>query len=210
VSATPFWMFKGFLTEGGIRSPLIIARPGKDDANALNTEAVLHVKDMAPTLLDLAGIEPPKTFDGHDVLPMQGVSWAPMMAGQVASPRGADDVLGFEFWGVRAVRKGPWKLVWVHEPIGDADWQLFDLDRDPGETQDLADAHPEIVTALIAEWERYAAENGVILPNRHQFEGMKEQLPPRPMVAADWPPGSEENYGEPEDDEVFPCSYKDK
>jgi len=210
VSATPFSWFKGTLAEGGIRSPLIITSPAGAGAGSVNREAILHVMDIAPTLLSLAGVEQPRTFDGHDVLPMQGVSWSDMIAGRTRSPRSDDDWLGFELWGNRAVRKGPWKLLWQHEPLGSADWALYDVEHDPGERNNVAASHPDVLAELIADWNTFAERNQVILPNRHQFEGLKDRLPPRPAVDADWPPGSEENYGEPEDDEVFPCAPKAK
>lgn len=213
VSATPFWMFKGMLYEGGIRSPLIVVPPGgrgTSAAGTVNREALLHVMDIAPTLLEMAGVDAPTTFDGREVLPMQGISWAPMIDGRTASPRGSEDWLGFELWGMRAVRKGPWKLLWMHEPFGNERWQLFDVTRDPAEQVDLAPSRPEIVAEMVGHWDAYVAENNVILPDRHQFEGMADQLPPRPAVLGSWPPGSEENYGEPEDDEYFTCSVKAK
>lgn len=212
VSATPFWLFKGSLNEGGIRSPLIVVPPqgAGERAGTINREAILHVQDLAPTLLDLAGVDHPRSFEGRDVLPMQGHSWRPMLQGRSASPRGPEDWLGFEFWGIRAVRKGPWKLLWMHEPFGTEDWQLFNLDRDPAEQVDLADSEPRILAEMLGHWEEYVAQNDVILPDRHQYEGLEEQLPPRPSVLGTWPPGPEENYGEEEDDEFFTCSVKSK
>jgi arylsulfatase len=141
---------------------------------------------------------------------MQGLSWRPMLDGRAASPRTDNDWIGFEFWGMRAIRKGPWKLSWIHEPFGTEEWQLHNVVEDPGELVDLASAQPGILAEMIGHWEEYVAENNVILPNRHQYEGLTEQLPPRPAVAGTWPPGPEENYGEEEDDEFFTCAVKSK
>lgn len=212
VSATPFWMFKGALAEGGVRAPLIVVPPrnARRNAGTVNREALLHVQDIAPTMLELAGVAQPQTVGGRDVLPMQGASWTQMLAGQTASPRSSQDWLGFEFWGMRAVRKGPWKLSWMHEPFGTEEWQLYNLLQDPAEQNDLAGSEPTVVDELMEDWESYVALNNVILPNRHQYEGLEEQLPPRPAVAGTWPPGPEENYGEEEDDEFFTCSVKSK
>jgi arylsulfatase len=210
VSATPFYLAKGTVAEGGIRAPLIVVPPGAHTNGALNTEAILHVKDIAPTLLDIAGVDHPDRFEGRDVLPMQGESWVPMLEGDVTSVRSGDDWLGFELWGNRAVRQGPWKAIWEHAPFGTEAWELYDVVRDPGERVNRASEQPEIVRRLVALWDEYAEENGVILPNRHQFEGMEENLPPRPQVLGSWPPGSEENWNEPEDDEFFVCSVKSK
>ncbi|MCB0258449.1 MAG: arylsulfatase [Calditrichaeota bacterium] len=202
VSATPFWMFKGTMNEGGIRSPLVIVDPKHTNAGSINHHALLHVKDLAPTLLDLANIEPPRQFNGHDVLPMQGASWADMIGGKTPSPRTEDDWLAFEFWHCMTVRKGDWKLTWMPKPVGKDDWRLVNLARDPGERHDLSAENPGKVKELLAHWESYVAENNVILPNRTQYDGLEEKLPPRPPVDGSWPPGPELNYGgeESEDD----------
>ena len=64
LSTTPFYGFKYTTYEGGIRSPLIVVEPKKMNAGKVNTEALMHVKDIAPTFLDLAGITPPAKFKG--------------------------------------------------------------------------------------------------------------------------------------------------
>lgn len=210
VSATPFWLAKGTMAEGGIRAPLFVIAPGRDTNGAVNTDAILHVKDIAPTVLELAGVQHPTTVAGRPVLPMTGQSWVPMLEGRATSPRGDEDWLGFEFWGQRAVRQGPWKAVWMHAPFGTEQWELYDVVRDPGERRNRAADEPAVLDRLIRAWDRYAADNGVILPDRHQFEGMDENLPPRPNVLGSWPPSGEENWGEPEDDEYFVCAVKSR
>lgn len=197
VSATPFWLFKGAMNEGGIRSPLVVVYPGGDEAGAVDHEALMHVMDVAPTFLDLAGIEPPGEFEGHPVHPMQGRSWAGMLRGEVDAPRDDQDWVAWEFWAARAVRKGEWKLVWMPEPFGKGDWRLIDLDADPAERHDLSSEHPEKVAELTRHWDEYMATNHVILPNRTQYDGLVDKLPPRPPVDAEgWPRGPELNWGE--------------
>ncbi len=201
VSATPFWMFKGTMNEGGIRSPLVVVEPKHTNAGNINQKAILHVTDIAPTLLELAGVEQSSQFNERDVLPMQGASWARMLQGEIASPRTENDWLGFEFWHAMAVRKGDWKLTWMPKPIGKSDWRLINLANDPGERNDLAADYPEKVEELLAHWETYVAENNVILPNRTQYDGLEDRLPPRPPVDGDWPRGPELNYDETSESE---------
>jgi len=177
VSMTPFRLYKGLLSEGGIRSPLIVSGPGVQGAGTINKSAVLHVMDIAPTMLDLAGIEHPDAFDGREVLPMAGKSWTSMLAGDVASPRGPDDWLGFEFLGQRVLRQGDWKLLWLHEPWGLGDWQLFNLAEDPAELNDRSAAEPEKKAELMAAWDAYVEQFNVIPADRHAFEQMKKVLP---------------------------------
>ena len=179
VGMTPFRLYKGFLSEGGIRSPLIVSGPGVRGDGAINKEAVLHVMDIAPTMLELAGIPHPETYEGREVLPMAGESWASMMAGETASARGPDDWLGFEFLGMRALRQGDWKLLWLYEPVGIDDWQLFNVVEDPAEMIDLSDQSPGKKEELLASWAAYVEQFNIIPANRHAFEQMAKQLPAR-------------------------------
>jgi len=179
VSMAPFRLYKGSLAEGGIRSPLIISGPGVEGAGTINDSAVLHVMDIAPTLLELAGIDHPDTFEGREVLPMAGESWASMMAGDVASPRGPSDWLGFEFIGQRALRQGDWKLLWLHDPWGIDDWQLFNVREDPAELRDLSAEEPEKRAELLASWDAYVEQFNVIPANRHALEQLYRVLPLR-------------------------------
>jgi len=179
VSMAPFRIYKGWLAEGGIRSPLIISGPGVKGVGEINKEAVMHVMDIAPTILELAGVEHPSTFKGRSIAPVQGKSWVGTLDGSVQSPRSPDDWLGWELFGNRALRQGDWKITWLYEPLGTGDWQLFNLDEDPGEQYDLSVKFSEKKIELIALWDEYAKTNGVIIGNRSPFEGAKKALPAR-------------------------------
>jgi arylsulfatase len=177
VSMAPFRIFKGWVSEGGIRSPLIVSGPGVQGVDELNKEAVLHVMDIVPTMLELAGIEPPSTYKGREIAPVQGKSWVRMLAGSTQSPRTSEDWLGWELFGNRAIRQGDWKITWLYEPFGTEDWQLFNLAEDPGEQYDLSDQFPDEKKELVALWDEYAAMNGVIIGERSPFEGARRALP---------------------------------
>lgn len=193
VSATPFYGFKYTTYEGGIRSPLIVATPGKTNAGHVNTEALMHVKDIAPTFLELAGIAQVNAFKGEAARKMQGKSWATTIHGQSDSPRTTSDYIGTELWNGKSLRKGDWKIVNVPTPIGTGEWQLFNLRNDPGERRDLAVSQADKLKELLADWKEYMAENNVILPNRTTYDGMVDKLPPRPPVyAPDFSRGSEQ------------------
>ncbi len=176
VSMTPFRLFKGWVAEGGIRSPLIVSGPGVQGAGELNKEAVLHVMDIVPTLLELAGIEHPSTYKGRAIAPVQGKSWVRMLDGTAESPRSSDDWLGWELFNNRAIRQGDWKISWLYRPMGTYDWQLFNLAEDPGEQYDLADQYPEKKRELVALWDEYVQTNGVIIGERSPFEGTRKAL----------------------------------
>lgn len=177
VSSVPFRLYKGFVAEGGTRSPLIVSGPGVQGAGEINREAVLHVMDIAPTLLEVAGVQYPSTFEGREIVPMQGKSWAGMLEGKTRSPRNSGDWLGWELFGNKAIRRGDWKVTWLYEPFGTGDWQLFNLAEDPGEQYDLSDKNPGEKKELVALWDEYVKTNGVIIGERSPFEQMQKALP---------------------------------
>jgi arylsulfatase len=177
VSMVPFRIYKGWVSEGGIRSPLIVSGPGVQGAGELNKKAVLHIMDIAPTLLEMAGIEHPSIYKERKVAPMQGKSWVGMLAGSTQSPRTSDDWLGWELFNNRAIRQGDWKISWLDQPFGTEDWQLFNLAEDPGEQYDLSVKFPEKRKALIALWDEYVELNGVIIGERSPLERSRKALP---------------------------------
>jgi len=188
VGMTPFRIYKGWVSEGGIRSPLIVSGPGVQGAGELNKKAVLHVMDIVPTMLELAGVQHPSTYQGREIAPVQGKSWVAMLAGTTQSPRTPDDWLGWELFGNRAIRQGDWKISWLYEPFGTEDWQLFNLAEDLGEQRDLSAKFPEKKKELIALWDQYVETNGVIIGNRSMLEGFRKGFPDAKFEADNYPP----------------------
>jgi arylsulfatase len=188
VGMTPFRVYKGWTAEGGIRSPLIVSGPGVKGAGELNKSAVLHVMDIVPTLLELAGVEHPTTYEEREVAPVQGKSWVTMLDGRAQSPRTSDDWLGWELFGNRAIRQGDWKITWLYRPLGSGDWELFNLAEDPGEQSDLSDKFPEKRMELVALWDEYAKTNGVITGERSPFEGAQKAMPQQVPEFDNYPP----------------------
>ena len=160
-SSTPFTLFKPFIAEGGIRSPLIISGPPQARGGE-TLDAVVHVMDIAPTLLDIAGATYPAPNEDGIPVPQRGASMVSLLTGRADSIRGADDYLAWEFFDWRAVRMGDWKATWIAEPFGAGDWQLFDIAKDPGESHDLADEYPEVTQDLANKWDSYADDVGVV------------------------------------------------
>jgi arylsulfatase A-like enzyme len=188
VSMVPFRQYKGMVTEGGIRSPLIVSGPGVRGAGGLNTQAVLHGMDITPTLLELAGVSHPSTYEGRKVAPMQGKSWVGMLHGRTASPRGSEDWLGWELFNNRAIRQGDWKISWQINPFGISDWELFNLSVDLGEQFDLSSRFPGKKKELIGLWDEYVKRNGVIIGERSPFDTAKKALPDRQPEFDNYPP----------------------
>jgi len=188
VSMTPFSQYKGWLAEGGIRNALIMSGPEiKRPAGSIH-DAVMHISDIMPTLLDFAKTQYPETYQGRQLPPINGKSWAPMLDGKVENVRTGDDVLAWELFGNRALRQGDWKLRWQWQPFGTGTWELFNLATDSAERRNLATKEPEKLTAMLALWDGYVAENNVILPSRTLFETLKNQLPPRVPDDPGYPP----------------------
>jgi arylsulfatase len=188
VSMTPFSQYKGNMAEGGIRNALIVRGPiVKRPAGSIH-RGVLHVADIMPTLLEVAGASYPATVNGQAAPPLMGKSWIKTLAGTEESPRSSQDYLAWEVFGNRAVRQGDWKLRWQYKPYGTEQWELFNLADDMAERHDLAAAQPDKVKALLALWDDYVRANKVILPNRVVWEGMVKKLPDRYPVEAGFPP----------------------
>jgi len=164
VGAGPFRMFKGFVSEGGIRTPLIISGSNVTGSGRIS-DAVVHVKDIPATILNAAGVSHPDTFEGKKVAPLQGKPLTPILNNESAAVRGPEDWIGWQLFGNRAIRQGDWKLLWMCKPFGTSQWQLFNLKDDPGETKDLAAKEPDIRDRLVKHWDEYVKTNNVILPN---------------------------------------------
>jgi arylsulfatase/uncharacterized sulfatase len=154
---TPFRGEKMTTYEGGVRVPLIIAGPEVPSVGLVHGRA--HVADLAPTLLDLAGVP----FGDQD---FDGRSLAPMLTGGVAEVYADTESTAIEVSGTAALSRGKWKITRTPAPYGDGQWRLFDVAADPGETTDLAAAMPERVAELDGHWADYVARNGVVLPSR--------------------------------------------
>ena len=187
-SMTPFSQYKGWTAEGGIRNALIVSGPAVKRPKESINHGLMHVADIMPTLLDVAGVSYPQERNGKTLPPLIGKSWMPMLAGQVDSPRSDRDYLAWEMFGNRAVRQGEWKIRWEHKPFGKADWELFNLTSDPAERHDLATQHPDKLREMIKLWEHYVRTNNVILPSRSMFETLEDQLPPRVPDDSNYPP----------------------
>jgi arylsulfatase len=188
VSMTPFSQYKGWVGEGGIRNALVVSGPNVKRPQGSINQGLMHVADIMPTLLEIAGAGYPKSHDGRELPPLIGKSWGRMLAGQAESPRTGEDYLAWEIFGNRAVRQGDWKVRWEFNRFGKGDWELFDLAADPGERKDLARERPDKLRALLALWDSYVRTNNVILPSRSTFETLEDQLPPRVPDDPGYPP----------------------
>ena len=63
---------------------------------------------------------------------------------------------------MKAFIDGSWKILWMPKPFGKGDWELFNLTSDPGEIKDLSEQYPDKRRELIALWEQYKKDNGIL------------------------------------------------
>ena len=164
-STAPMRMFKGFSSDGGLKVPAIISYPGKLETKAgtFNNQFTT-VLDLPATFLDIALAKHPGTsYKGRQVHPYTGVSMLPFLNGESETVHEPDDVVAWELNDSRAVRKGDWKIILIPGRFGTGDWELFNIKNDPAERNDLSEAEPEKRNEMVAEWEKYASANGIII-----------------------------------------------
>ncbi|SCZ39947.1 MULTISPECIES: arylsulfatase [unclassified Pseudomonas] len=171
VANAPLAGHKFMASEGGLRVPLIIGGAIKG-LRPHTTRALAHIADIAPTILEAAGIELSNgTYAGREVEVMRGSSLLTLLRDESASVHAADETIGYELAGNSAVFKGDYKLLRNLPSAGDNQWHLYDLSRDPGETKDLRDELPELYTQLKEEYRKYSAEVGVLpMPDGYDYK----------------------------------------
>lgn len=130
--------------------------------------------DVTPTLLDLARARDDGSRSAPALLRPEGRSLVDLLQAREQEVRGPRDSLGSELFFRRAVRRGDWKAVYLPgNPLIPyqfsaslpARWELYNLRRDPGETTDLADRYPRLLSRLVRSWDAYAERTGVVLPS---------------------------------------------
>jgi len=159
--SAPFSRYKGYSREGGMVTPMIISGAGVGPRGEMNRSYVT-VMDLAPTMLQVAGVEYPS--DGS-VLPMLGESTLPLLSGTSSVVHDSTYVTTLYHAGHAFVRRGRWKLVNLEPPFDESGFQLYDIEADPGETNDLAEARPEVFGEMVQLWRRQRFELGIILPS---------------------------------------------
>lgn len=154
-----FSRFKRSAREGGITAPFIVAGPKVGPSGVVN-DAYLTVMDLAPTFLEIAGGEYP---DDGSVRPMLGESMVSWMAD--LAPVHDENYVTTLYHGGRAfVRKGNWKLVNLDSPFDESSFELFNLEADPGETNNLSEEEPEKYAEMLALWRAERKKLGIVLP----------------------------------------------
>jgi arylsulfatase A-like enzyme len=163
VGNTPFKFYKQNTHEGGIHVPLIIKWPkGVKDTGSLRDQ-FHHVNDIVPTIYEAIGISPPDTYRGLEQMPISGVSMNYTFDDKEAKTRKL--VQYYEMVGHRGIYANGWKAVTRHTPgvsFDDDVWELYHVEVDRSETNDLAKQEPDRLNELIALWWEEAENEGVL------------------------------------------------
>jgi len=163
VSNTPFRLWKREAHEGGIATPLIASWPLGISAKGSVNRQPGHLIDIMPTCLDAGGGSYPSEYNGQKIQPMEGLSFAPVFQGL---ERKEHDEIAWEHFASRGIRCGKWKLVsqthdkWMNARPGP--WELYDMEADRTEMNNLVTEMPEKVKELAASYDEWARRIGVI------------------------------------------------
>jgi arylsulfatase A-like enzyme len=155
VSDTPFLLYKHFTHEGGIATPFIARWPAVIQKAGGITGQAGHVTDIMATFVEVAGAKHPDTYGGLAIQPLEGKSLVPIFEGKV---RPNSSPIFWEHEGNRAVRLRQWKLVARHGQ----EWELYDVEADRTELENLATKYPERVREMSALYDAWAKRCNVL------------------------------------------------
>ena len=162
-SNTPLRRYKQNTHGGGIRDPFVISWPKRVPAKGELRHQFVHASDLVPTLLELVGIEAPNQIAGTAQMPIEGESFARSIKDASAPSKSSPQY--FEMFGHRGIWHQGWKAVAFHPPgtpFENDKWELFHLDRDFSETDDLAATEPQRLAELTKLWWSEAEKHNVL------------------------------------------------
>lgn len=187
---TPFRWYKQFTHAGGITNGLVMSWPSGGVPAGEVRNQYHHVIDVAPTLLDLLGIEPPESVAGVTQQPIHGVSMRSSVTEPEAPSRRHSQ--HYEMWGNRGVWRDGWMAVSrLHptpersrprapdpEPLNDLGWELYDHITDPTERDDRAAHRPDLLRDLVTLWWASAGQYQVLpVDDRARDQHWTPQVP---------------------------------
>jgi arylsulfatase A-like enzyme len=162
-SNTPLRRYKQNTHGGGIRDPFVMSWPKRIAAKGEMRHQFVHACDLVPTLLEVIGVEPPPEIAGRAQMPIEGESFARSIADASAPAKGSPQY--FEMFGHRGLWQNGWKAVAYHPPgtpIENDKWELFHLEKDFSEVDDLAASEPQRLSEMIKCWWSEAEKHNVL------------------------------------------------
>ncbi len=161
VGAAPFELYKGYSSEGGVVTPLIISGKFVTRKTGIDN-TFINVMDLAPGFLELAQLKYPVIFNSKKLVPMLGASFVSYLKEGSNTIHGKDYVFGLEHAGQCLLIKGSWKITNISEPFDENAFALYDLSNDMAETRDLSKSNPEKYKEMLDEWVIFKKKVGVI------------------------------------------------
>ena len=177
VSNTPLKWYKKGTHGGGVRAPLIMHWPRRLPVTGSIRTQFHHVIDIAPTIYEILGVAAPADYMGVAQLPIHGTSML-YSFDQPDAPTRKETQL-FELLGDRAIWHDGWKAVARHPKGTDFNhdqWELYHLDNDYSEIDDLSSQQPDKLREMVELWWREAAANGVLPLDDRDWERAAERL----------------------------------
>ena len=154
VSNTPFREYKHWVHEGGISTPLVVHWPAGISATNELRRQPSHLIDIMATCVEVSGAKYPQQYKGETIRPLEGRSLVPVFSGKKIER----ELLFWEHEGNCAIRVGDWKLVRKggQRPGKIDNWELYNLEEDRSELNNLAAEKPGLVKQLSEQWEAFA------------------------------------------------------
>ena len=178
-SNTPGRWYKYHTHGGGVRDPLIVSWADKLSSPGTILQQFHHITDIAPTIYEVTGVNPPDNYRGVPQMPIHGKSLAYTFADPDAPT--VRRVQYFEMFGNRALWADGWKAVTRHfkdDDYSEAEWELYHLDDDFSESTNLAETHPDKLRELVNMWWAEAGKYDVLPLDDRSVELMS--APPNP------------------------------
>jgi arylsulfatase A-like enzyme len=154
VSNTPFRLFKHYVHEGGISTPLLVQWPARISKGGIS-QSPCHITDVMPTILEAAGVPYPNELASNAIQRPDGESLLPLLEGRRWARQ---QPIYWEHEGNAAARVGNFKLVRKFQKP----WELYDMETDRTELHDLSKGNQAMLKKLTAAYEGWAQAIGVV------------------------------------------------
>lgn len=176
----PYWKrWAGY--EGGVSDMCLVSWPARIPAQAEPRQQYVHAVDVVPTVYELLGITPPDVINGYPQSPIEGESFAASLTDPAVAGKRTQF---YAMLGQRSIYHDGWLACTVHPPLSawggfEKDvWELYDLEHDRAQANDLAEAEPVRLETLKSLWFYYAGiNNGLPLDDRSAIEQVTAERP---------------------------------